>query len=131
MIARVEYPRSTRPVPRTARRDRREARRRVDDAPATAAEAPPSRSGSLRAGDGAERYLFGEMRFVGNEMHYEDPRNSFLNEVLERRTGIPITLALLYMEVARRAGLPVEGVNFPGTSCSAARRATGCRMPKI
>jgi len=55
-------------------------------------------------------YLFGEMRFVGNEMHYEDPRNSFLNQVLERRTGIPITLALIYMEVARRAGLPVEGV---------------------
>ena len=59
-------------------------------------------------------YLFGEMRFVGNEVHYEDPRNSFLNEVLDRRTGIPITLALIYMEVARRAGLPVEGVNFPG-----------------
>jgi len=59
-------------------------------------------------------YLFGEMRFVGNEVHYEDPRNSFLNQVLERRTGIPITLALIYMEVARRAGLPVEGVNFPG-----------------
>ena len=47
-------------------------------------------------------------------MHYEDPRNSFLNEVLDRRTGIPITLALLYMEVARRAGLHVEGINFPG-----------------
>src|SRR6185503_7079981 len=45
---------------------------------------------------------------------YEDPRNSYLNEVLERRTGIPITLALLYMEIARRAGLPVEGINFPG-----------------
>jgi regulator of sirC expression with transglutaminase-like and TPR domain len=59
-------------------------------------------------------YLFGEMRFVGNEVQYEDPRNSCLNEVLDRRTGIPITLALLYMEVARRAGVPVEGVNFPG-----------------
>jgi regulator of sirC expression with transglutaminase-like and TPR domain len=59
-------------------------------------------------------YLFGEMRFVGNELQYEDPRNSCLNEVLDRRTGIPITLALLYMEIARRAGVPVEGVNFPG-----------------
>ena len=59
-------------------------------------------------------YLFGELRFVGNEADYEDPRNSFLNEVIDRRTGIPITLSLLYMEVARRAGLPVEGVNFPG-----------------
>jgi regulator of sirC expression with transglutaminase-like and TPR domain len=59
-------------------------------------------------------YLFGELHFVGNELHYDDPRNSFLNEVLDRRTGIPITLALLYMETARRAGLHVEGINFPG-----------------
>jgi len=59
-------------------------------------------------------YLFDELHFAGNEADYEDPRNSFLNEVLDRRTGIPITLSLLYMEVARRAGLPVEGVNFPG-----------------
>src|SRR6185503_13060426 len=72
-------------------------------------------------------YLFGEMRFVGNEVHYEDPRNSYLNEVLERRTGIPITLSLVYMEVARRAGLPVEGINFPGhflLRCPASRRLT-------
>jgi len=55
-----------------------------------------------------------EMRFVGNELNYEDPRNSFLNEVLDRRTGIPITLALLYIEIARRAGVQAEGVNFPG-----------------
>jgi len=62
-------------------------------------------------------YLFGELRFVGNELHYEDPRNSFLNQVLERRTGIPITLSLLYMEVARRADLYVEGINFRDASC--------------
>ena len=59
-------------------------------------------------------YLFDELCFAGNEADYEDPRNSFLNEVIDRRTGIPITLSLLYMEVARRVGLPVEGVNFPG-----------------
>jgi regulator of sirC expression with transglutaminase-like and TPR domain len=59
-------------------------------------------------------YLFGDLRFAGNETDYEDPRNSFLNDVLDRRTGIPITLSLLYMEVARRAGLAVEGINFPG-----------------
>jgi len=58
-------------------------------------------------------YLFGELHFVGNDLRYEDPRNSFLNDVLERRTGIPITLALLYMEVARRAGVQAEGINFP------------------
>jgi regulator of sirC expression with transglutaminase-like and TPR domain len=59
-------------------------------------------------------YLFRELGFVGNEDRYEDPRNSFLNEVLDRRTGIPITLALVYIEVARRAGVAVSGVNFPG-----------------
>jgi regulator of sirC expression with transglutaminase-like and TPR domain len=59
-------------------------------------------------------YLFDELGFAGNEADYGDPRNSFLNEVIDRRTGIPIALSLLYMEIARRAGLPVEGVNFPG-----------------
>ena len=59
-------------------------------------------------------YLFEELGFAGNEEQYEDPRNSFLNEVLERRTGIPITLSLVYIEVARRAGVSLEGVNFPG-----------------
>jgi regulator of sirC expression with transglutaminase-like and TPR domain len=59
-------------------------------------------------------YLFDEERFTGNRERYDDPSNSFLNEVLERRTGIPITLALVYIEVARRAGVHIEGVNFPG-----------------
>jgi regulator of sirC expression with transglutaminase-like and TPR domain len=59
-------------------------------------------------------YLFGEQGFEGNRKHYDDPRNSYLSEVLDRRTGIPITLAVVYMEVARRAGIDVHGVNFPG-----------------
>jgi regulator of sirC expression with transglutaminase-like and TPR domain len=59
-------------------------------------------------------YLFEEEGFLGNRENYEDPRNSFLNEVLDRRRGIPITLAVIYMEVARRAGLEITGVNFPG-----------------
>ncbi|MEQ1729782.1 MAG: transglutaminase-like domain-containing protein, partial [Vicinamibacterales bacterium] len=59
-------------------------------------------------------YLFGEQGFRGNQDHYDDPRNSCLNEVLDRRVGIPITLALVYMEIGRRAGLRIEGVNFPG-----------------
>jgi regulator of sirC expression with transglutaminase-like and TPR domain len=59
-------------------------------------------------------YLFEELHFVGNREKYEDPRNSCLNEVLDRRTGIPITLCVVYMEVARRAGLHIDGVNFPG-----------------
>lgn len=59
-------------------------------------------------------YLFEEEGFSGNREHYDDPRNSFLNEVLDRRTGIPISLAVIYLEVARRAGLDITGVNFPG-----------------
>lgn len=58
--------------------------------------------------------LFQEMRFRGNREDYYDPRNSFLNDVLERRLGIPITLSVLYMEVARRIGLPLVGVGMPG-----------------
>jgi regulator of sirC expression with transglutaminase-like and TPR domain len=60
------------------------------------------------------QFLFTEHGFVGNRQHYEDPRNSFLNEVLDRCAGIPITLSLVYMEVARRAGVAVDGVGFPG-----------------
>jgi regulator of sirC expression with transglutaminase-like and TPR domain len=59
-------------------------------------------------------YLYGELGFYGNREQYDDPRNSFLNEVLDRRTGIPISLAVVYLEVARRAGLRISGVNFPG-----------------
>lgn len=59
-------------------------------------------------------FLFDEQGFSGNTEEYYDPRNSFLNQVLERRTGIPVTLSLVYMEVGRRLGLPLVGVMFPG-----------------
>ncbi len=59
-------------------------------------------------------YLFNEMRFVGNIDNYYDPRNSYLNEVLARRTGIPLTLSIVYLEVGRRLGLNFKGVSFPG-----------------
>ena len=59
-------------------------------------------------------YLYGDLGFAGDREHYEDPRNSFLNVVIERRSGIPISLAVVFLEVAARAGLPAEGVNFPG-----------------
>lgn len=58
--------------------------------------------------------LFTEEGFAGNTEDYYDPRNSFLNAVLERKLGIPITLALVYLEVARRVGFPVFGVGMPG-----------------
>jgi regulator of sirC expression with transglutaminase-like and TPR domain len=59
-------------------------------------------------------FLFDELGFSGNTRDYYDPRNSYLNQVLERRTGIPITLSILYLEIGRRIGLAFEGVSFPG-----------------
>jgi regulator of sirC expression with transglutaminase-like and TPR domain len=59
-------------------------------------------------------FLFRELGFAGNSESYDDPRNSFLNEVLDRRLGIPITLSLVYTEIGRRIGFPVIGVGFPG-----------------
>lgn len=60
------------------------------------------------------RFLFGDLGFAPNSEDYYDPRNNFLNEVLERRTGIPITLCVIYMELGRKIGLPLQGVSFPG-----------------
>lgn len=58
--------------------------------------------------------LFRQHGFDGNRDDYYDPRNSFLSEVLDRKIGIPISLCVLYMEVARRTSVPVEGIGFPG-----------------
>ena len=66
-----------------------------------------------RAGELA-RYLFQELGFQGNSADYYDPENSYFNRVLERRTGIPITLSLLFIEVGRRVGLRCHGVGMPG-----------------
>lgn len=60
------------------------------------------------------QFLFVELGFSGDTENYDDPRNSFLNEVLDRKRGIPITLSIIYMEVGRRLGLPLKGVSFPG-----------------
>ncbi len=60
------------------------------------------------------KVLFEELHFRGNVEDYEDPANSMLNRVLDRRTGIPITLSILYFEVAQRLGFRASGVNFPG-----------------
>ena len=58
--------------------------------------------------------LFTDLGYRGNSADYYDPRNSFLSQVMARRTGIPITLSVLYLEVARRAGIDARGVGFPG-----------------
>ena len=58
-------------------------------------------------------FLYEDLGFHGNKEDFKDPRNSFLNEVLERRTGIPITLAIVVTEITRRAGIEAQGVSFP------------------
>jgi regulator of sirC expression with transglutaminase-like and TPR domain len=88
--------------------------RQLDDLAATLKARLPAdiaRSGTLAA---LNRYLFEELGFKGNQADYYDPRNSYLNEVLERKLGIPITLSVIYIEVGRRLGLPLQGVSFPG-----------------
>jgi regulator of sirC expression with transglutaminase-like and TPR domain len=106
VIARVEYP-SLDPDPYLARLDRmgEQAASRLREL------AGVPTGDSLHA---FNEYLYDELGFTGNRDHYDDPRNNFLNEVIDRRTGIPISLAVIYLEIARRAGLRVDGVNFPG-----------------
>jgi regulator of sirC expression with transglutaminase-like and TPR domain len=60
------------------------------------------------------RYLFDELRFRGDRENYDDPRNSYLNDVIDRRMGIPLTLSLIYIEVAAGVALRLAGVGFPG-----------------
>lgn len=59
-------------------------------------------------------FLFQQLSFQGNHLEYDDPRNSYLNEVLDRRLGIPITLSLVFVSVAQRIGLPAYGIGLPG-----------------
>lgn len=59
-------------------------------------------------------FLFEDLGYRGNTADYYDPRNSYLNDVMDRRTGIPISLSVLYLAIGRRVGLPLEGVSFPG-----------------
>ena len=60
------------------------------------------------------RFLFEELGFSGNDDDYYDPRNSYLNEVFDRRLGIPISLGLIQLDIGHRLGMPLEGVSFPG-----------------
>jgi regulator of sirC expression with transglutaminase-like and TPR domain len=77
-------------------------------------DAIAARVGADRDHAALARTLYAELGFHGNATDYYDPRNSFLVDVLARRTGIPISLGVLYLEVARRIGLPARGVGFPG-----------------
>jgi regulator of sirC expression with transglutaminase-like and TPR domain len=71
------------------------------------------------------RILFDEEGFRGDQQNYYDPQNSFLNRVLERKLGIPITLSLVYSEVGRRAGFPVHGIALPGHFIAGLLHASG------
>ncbi len=104
LIAQAEYPRL----------DVEHYLRRLDAmaasiGPEVAREADPLRRVTL-----LNRFLFITEGFRGNADQYYDPRNSFLNDVLDRKVGIPITLCTVYMELGRRLRLPIEGVGFPG-----------------
>ncbi len=67
-----------------------------------------------RSLEGLRRHLFDEVGLTGNALRYGDPRNSFLNDVLDRKVGIPISLCVITMEVGRRLGVTLEGVGMPG-----------------
>lgn len=58
-------------------------------------------------------YLFGKLGFKGNQIEYDDPRNSYLNEVIDRRLGIPITLSIVYLTLGQKLDLPLAGISFP------------------
>lgn len=75
---------------------------------------PRLRGGLTARVEALTRYLFHDLGFRGNDKEYYDPRNSFLNDVLARRTGLPITLSIVAMAIGERAGLRVFGVGLPG-----------------
>ena len=120
VIARIEYPRLD-PERYVAMLDgmgnaarcaiERHVAATGDRSTAAAVKAITAATGCVQA---LNKYLFDELGFTGNRKQYEDPRNSCLNEVLDRRTGIPITMSVVYLEVAYRAGVSARGVNFPG-----------------
>ncbi len=104
LIAKDEYPALAPAEYESQLRDYGERLRKVLDPTDTAAS-------QLRTLNG---FLFDELGFSGNEQDYYDPRNSYLNDVLDRRLGNPISLAVVQIELARRLDVPLEGVSFPG-----------------
>jgi regulator of sirC expression with transglutaminase-like and TPR domain len=86
----------------------------LDHAATRVREVLPPEPGEADVLDALNRVLFGEFGFAGNREDYYDPRNSFLNDVIERRRGIPITLSALYMTVGHRLDLRIDGIGLPG-----------------
>lgn len=86
----------------------------LDTMAAEIQERLPAQRYPLRVIQTINQYLYDDLGFTGNNENYYDPRNSFLNDVIDRRTGIPIALALVYLEIARRIDFPMVGVGMPG-----------------
>ena len=114
LMARMEYPRL----------DVAEHLSRLE-ALAQGAPAAARRGDDLGRLHRLREYLFEDLGFAGNRRDYYDPRNSCLNDVLDRRLGIPITLSLLLIEVGRRLDLAIEGVGLPGHFIARARVGDG------
>ncbi|HEU0032985.1 MAG TPA: transglutaminase-like domain-containing protein [Kofleriaceae bacterium] len=96
------------------RRDVEIYRDQLDAIASYAAPEVARASGGIARARAISDCLFERLGFCGNTDDYYDPRNSFLADVLDRRTGIPISLSVLYLEVSRRVGVLAQGVNFPG-----------------
>jgi regulator of sirC expression with transglutaminase-like and TPR domain len=87
---------------------------RLDELAVSVRHSLPEEAGLEETVVALNHFLFVDQGFTGNADDYYDPRNSFLNDVLDRKLGIPITLSILYLEIGHRLGLPLEGVSFPG-----------------
>jgi regulator of sirC expression with transglutaminase-like and TPR domain len=90
------------------------AQSEIDRIAATLKARLPADAGQVHKLRLLNRYFFHELGFAGNANDYYDPANSYLSKVLDRRRGIPISLAVLLMEVGQQVGLPLRGVSFPG-----------------
>lgn len=95
--------------------------RRLDELAELAETAVSPHTSILTQTEKLAVFLFEEQQFQGNLPFYFDPRNSFLNDVLDRRLGIPITLSVLFITVGRKLGLPLYGVGMPGHFIAALR----------
>ncbi len=86
----------------------------LDDLAAQARGRVQAETGGVNQGLALADWLFRELGFRGNQADYANPRNSYLNQVLERRLGIPISLSVLFVDLAQRLGVPAQGVGLPG-----------------
>lgn len=95
-------------------RDIESYRDRLDEIASAVAPEVSRAVGGIGRARAISDHLFDRLGYSGNTDDYYDPRNSFLMDVIDRRTGIPISLSVLYLEIARRVGVLAQGVNFPG-----------------